>query len=333
MLVAATTAAADYGLSLTVDTGFFERSDALVSVELAPPVPLNLCGATLRMQDAGAPSQPFWFEPDGKGGGTLYWVLGGETDSLVQIPYFLRAPAGPPPAAPCGEASVKQAVRNARNLLPNGSFENLEADPPKPSTIWHGERQPEEWQLHDYAWRDRNLPDLKSTCRVTDEEALDGKNSIRFTSELRADSPQAAPDKPLLVIGYIYGPTVPIKPSTRYEFSYYVKITEVERGGYISASVNYLDTDRERLYPRQYAINRLQTAYGTTRNLPDEYMNRWVRVTHTGTTLPDAAFGRIEMSGSLAGTVYVDRMVLRELPRTEPVQVIKGDFQPLQEDK
>jgi len=322
--------AEDYIVPLTVETGFFERRDALVSVPFHSMIPLNLCEGTLRKLNQDGAVQPFWFEPGNGQDGMLHWVLAGETDSLETLPFALRAPTGPEPDSPCGDDDVAEIVRNSRNILPNGSFETTEQTPPRESTIWHGNRQPAEWKLHDYPWRHRKLPNIKSSCRIASEDAREGRNCLRFVSELRPDSPDAKPGKPVLLIGYVVGPTVPLKPSTRYEFSFYLKITDVVRDGYISASVNYLDENKKRVFPRNYAINRLQTAFGTTRHLPDQYRNRWVRVARSGTTLPNAAFGRIEISGSLAGTACLDCMMLREKAAVEPLHVTQGAIHPTQ---
>ena len=331
---------AKYTLSLIADTGFFERKDSLVQVVL-PPGPTgifpDLRNAVLHAGDRNGKSVPFWFEPVTKkhgkaapGPGVLYWILAGKTDSLTRVPFVLEAAGTTAPArASCGDPAIAKAAKAARDLLPNGSFEHTAAA--KATSTWHGKIQPNGWVLHDFPWHYRNLPDLAASCRVVEDNAFDGKKSVCFRSELRSDAPEASPEKPTLVIGYIGGPTVPLEPSTRYEFSYCLKIADVTRGGYISASVNYLDKEKKRLYPRQYAINRLQTAYGTTRHLPEEYRGRWIRVARSGITLPDAAFGQIQISGSLAGVAYIDHMVLRKLPAAEPVLVIAGSWKRLED--
>jgi len=312
--------AGDYVLSLQVNTGFFERQDALATATLDVGRSLNMAKAVLRGRDGKA--VPFWFEPDKVGAGKLHWVLVGEVDSLLELPFELQVSDGAWPGKPAGDPTVAEAVRRQENLVPNGGFEQ-DAEQ-KPSNIWHGEQGSEGWQLNDYAWAHRQLSDLKASARLDDELTAEGETALKLVAEARTDARGATPEKSVVVAPHVYGPTIPLRPDASYQLSYRVRIAEVTKPGYISVSLDFLDADRKRIFPKNYSINRLQVAYGTARNLPKDYLNQWVTVVRAKKPLPMVRYGRIVLGMSFAGTCHVDAFRVKETTGAEPVTVTVG---------
>jgi len=309
--------AADREYTLTVDTGFFERHDALAGVTMELHPNLDVTRATLRRQ--GDQSVPFWFTPTSPGRGRLHWVLPGETDSLTQLAFTFTVPTGKWSTTPTGSAAVGELVQRRDNLIPNGGFERPAAQ--QVSATWKGTAGVEGWALNDQAWRHRSLPDLKSQARPQSEFVSEGTTALRLVAECRPGDGKAEASGGVSIFPFVNGPTVELKPGTLYRFSYRIRFADVTRNGYISASVNFLDSERKRIFPKKYAINRLQCAYGTARNLPETYMNTWVTAAQQKRTLPDVRYGQISLSASFAGTCYVDEFRLRKIEAAPPVTV------------
>ena len=312
--------AGNHVLPLQVNTGFFERRDALATASLDMGRSLDMAKAVLRGEDGKA--VPFWFEPGKVGSGKLHWVLAGEVDSLLELPFELQVSDGAWPAGPVGDAAVAEAVRREANLVPNGGFEQ-DAEQ-KHSTIWKGERGSEGWNLNDYAWANRQLPDLKASARLDDDLTAEGETALKLVAEARTDARGATPEKSVVVAPHVYGPTIPLRPDASYQLSYRVRIAEVTRPGHISVSLDFLDADRKRVFPKNYSINRLQVAYGTARNLPKDYLNQWVTVARSKRPLPMVRYGRIVLGMSFAGTCHVDAFRVKETTGAEPVTVTVG---------
>jgi len=312
--------AGDYVLPLQVHTGFFERRDALATATLDLGRSLNMAKAVLR--DKVGKAVPFWFEPGKVGAGKLHWVLVGEVDSLLELPFELQVSDGAWPSEPVGDPAIAEAVRRQENLVPNGGFEQ-DAEQ-KQSNIWKGERGTAGWQLNDHSWANRKLPDLKASARLADDQTAEGATSLKLVAALREDAPGAKPGKPMVVAPHVYGPTIPLRPDASYLFSYRVRVAEVAKPGYISASLEFLDADHKRVFPKNYSINRLQVAYGTARNLPKDYLNQWVSVARSKRPLPMVRYGRIVLHISFAGTCHVDAFRVKETTGAEPVTVTVG---------
>ncbi|NOY80359.1 MAG: hypothetical protein GXP31_05060 [Kiritimatiellaeota bacterium] len=321
------TAAERFSMQLTVDTGFFERRDALVAARLDFRRPVDISTAVLR--DPANSAIPFWFEPVAPFRGRLYWILAGETDSLEKVPFSLVVQTGRWPGKPTGTRAIAKIVRRRRNLLPNGGFETPDLES-KQTTTWKGARGAAHWVLHDFAWSYRKLPDIAALCRPVTVEAFEGKWALMFRSDVREDAPKARTGIPVVVAPYVNGPVVPMAPGRRYAFSYWVKFTDVIRDGYVSASVNFLDANKKRLFPRKYAINRMQAAYGTARNLRDDYLGKWVCVSVVKEALPEVRFGQVVIGGSFGGTCFLDGFRLREVGTGPPATVSVGPLQPVE---
>lgn len=318
--------AADYRMKITVDTGFFDRKNALVKTEIS--FPRSIDSASIRLLDKGKKLE-YAFVPTGKNKGGLYWVLSGKTPSLIQKEFILEFSDGNWNNKAVGTSKILERIRNETNLIPNPDFETIVDG--KKRTNWKGEKLPECWSIYDHAWAYRKLPDIKSTCRISELEVMNGKKSLEFVTQLRDDKKDKKGEK-LNLIGYAVSNNFPLKPDTEYSFSYYVKFTDVVDNGRhsqaISASVNFLAENQKRIYPRNYSLNRLQVAYLLTRNPKEAYFNKWIKVENSKKTPPEVRFGQIWISGSFSGKAYIDNLVLKEISKAgKPVKVKLGKIE------
>jgi len=315
-------ARADYRIPLTVRTGFYERTDAIVAAAIdfgraADTASLKL----LQMTDDGAKEIDFWFEPEGQYKGKLTWILPGKQEAMTELKCELRFKEGQWTDEPSGSKAVADAVRRRSNLIVNGSFEeDIPPDAVKEKTNWKGKREPAGWKLHDYAWADRNEADITALCRVSEEEAKDGKQSLKFVTDQREKK---------LIRGFAYTPEFfPLKPKTKYTFSYWLKVTERGDGGgpwkVVQAEVQYMNEKKKRIQPKNYAVNRLQLAYNTTRHPKEEYLDKWVKVSRSMVTPEEVRLGRVWVTTDIQGTAYYDDLTLVEQQEGEAVQVEAG---------
>ena len=317
----------DMTLPLTVDTGFFERANEPVSVTLTLPRTADLRSGVLRRR--GNPqSLPFWFEPAGPGKGTLNWILTGKTESLTRVQFELHFDVGQWCETACGDESVRKMAAEWDNLLPNGGFETIRTSDVTHTSTWKGKVLPDGWQLNDFAWRYRALPDLSACCRISSIETHRGRHSLMFVNEPKEEPVEGAETRKVTVAGFANGPFFPLRPGRTVRFSYWVKFTDLSQDGYISASVNFLDADKKRVHPKNYAINRLQAAYGTQRNLREDYFGKWVCVSVSRRPPPGVRFGQVSISGSFHGTVFVDDLRIRVARSGDPPIITTGAIGP-----
>lgn len=314
---------AAYRIPLTVRTGFYERKDAIVRTTVdfrraADSASLKL----LLITDDGSKEIDYWFEPQSKHKGNLTWILAGTHEAMTELKYELRFNEGQWSEEATGSRAVAVEVKRRSNLIPNGSFEDEDpAEKTKQRTIWKGKRQPTGWFLNDFAYANRKESGIKSICRLSEEEAVDGEKSVKFVTEQREDK---------LIRGYAYTSVFfPLKPKTKYTFSYQLKITDRQEGGgtwkVVQAEVQFMDEKKQRVHPKNYAINRLQLAYSTTRNPKEKYLDKWVKITRSMVTPEEARLGRVWVTTDIHGTVYFDDMVLVEQQKGEAVQVEVGE--------
>lgn len=313
----------NYKMPLKVDTGFFERKDALVKSKIDFKKAVDLNGMKLFK---GEKAVPCAFIPDGEYKGTLFWILKGNVPSMTQEEFTLNFSDGNWLNVPVGNKEIIEKAKCESNIAPNPSFEIVENG--KKKSNWNGELAPQGWDIRDFAWAYRKLPEIKSTCRINEKEVHDGQKSLEFVTQLRDDKKEKDGARTNL-IGYAVSPVFPLKPDTEYQFSYYVKFTEVIDNGKksqaISASVNFLGEDKTRIHPRNYAVNRLQCAYLLTRHPKEDYMNKWIKIEYRKKTPPEVRYGQIWISGSFSGKAYLDNFTLKEITKAaNPVKVEQG---------
>lgn len=317
-------AAGSHKLTIKVDTGFFERNNVLLKTNIDFKKATDLKSLKLTLDGKKV---PVFIIPGTEFNADMYWVLTGKIPSMTQKEYTLVFSDGDWTSEPIGPADLKERVQNETNVVPNHSFENVDTNA-KQSTNWHGEQLPKEWVIKDFAWHYRKLPNIASICRVTEQEAYDGKRSLVFKSELRKEKDKNG--KRINLIGYALSSIFPLKPDTEYSFVYYFKFVDLtdNEGKYqgVSASVNFLDKDKKRIYPRNYGLNRLQNAYSTVRHPKDSYFKKWTKTEYRKKTPSNVRFGQIYIGGSFTGTMYIDDLVVKECGKAgKPVKIEVGE--------
>lgn len=302
--------AAEGKIRIKIDTGFFDREDALVKADIDFKGSVDTASVELSGDDKNI---PVLIVPKCEFKAAVYWILQGKTLSMTTKSYVLIFSNGKWSKKTVGPDDLRSKVAESSNLIPNHSFEDVTNDVKK-KTNWHGAMLPTEWNLRDYAWHFRKLPDIKSLCRVTDKEVQDGKRSLIFKSQLRKETENG---KTINLIGYAVSPIFPLRPDTKYSFSYFIKFVDVkENGGKyqgISASVNFLDGEKKRIYPKNYGLNRLQNAYSTIRHPKSEFLGKWTKTTYIKKTPSEVRYGQVWISGNFTGLLYLDNLMLKSL--------------------
>ncbi len=278
---------ADPGVSipLVVDTGFYDRKDALVQADVDFGQPVRPDSLSLVR---GGDSKPvkFRFIPGEPGRGRLLWLLSGYTPSLEQVRFTLKGMPGEWSSRPVGDHNIVNLARAYDNLVVDGDFEVS---------------APAGWNFR--------------ACEVSGQQAHSGKRSLKIIGNGKFRGRAWGPV-------FVLEPATRYMISYWVKFARADKIDS--HHGAISVSLNYLGPDRKRLFPRNYYINRHQLAYLTNRHFKAEYLGRWIKVRSVRATLPGARFGRIEIGTSYAGEVFLDELVIRKVPPAEPVTVKAG---------
>ncbi len=297
-----------YRLVLKVNSGAYRRENELVKAEIDFKRAVNI-NSFLLME--WKKKVPFYFVPTGKYKGELYWILSGITEPFARRVYYLYFGEGNWKEEPFGSEKIARLVSERKNLIPNHSFEMEEEG--RKTVVWKGKRKPIFWRLEDYPGRYRNLSEHHSLCRLSEEEAYTGKKSLKIVSEKRGDK---------IIPGLAGSSIFPLKPKTKYEFSYYFKITDRKDTGEkyqaICASIYFYDENKKKLSPPHHWV---PVVYIITRYPEEKYLGKWVRVEKLFTTPEGVKYGRCGIHFShFWGTVYFDDLKLYEF-RGEPVKI------------
>ncbi|MFH0796375.1 MAG: hypothetical protein V2A65_04875 [Candidatus Omnitrophota bacterium] len=316
----------EYMVPLKADSGFYLRENELVSAEIDFGRGAENIRLVWLKEDGTKEDVSLYFVPGTGNKGTVYWVAEGIMESLSQREYSLYFSPGTMPETAKGNKEMAARVKALENIIPNPSFEIEEEDIKQTSTegsIWKGDRKPEDWNMIDYLWADREEPNLKSQCRLIEEEAYEGTKSIKVVSEFRHGK---------VITGKFFSSSpFPLKPNTRYHLSYYIKITDRQESGqsYQSAQVQvtFLDEKQKSVWSERCPVWRLQTAYSTCRFSKETYLGKWLKVEESATTTDNTRFGEIDQGcgpDRIVGIVYYDNFVLTEIREGEPVKVEVG---------
>lgn len=273
---------------IKVNSGFYNREKEVVKVEINFGNFIDIESLKLRENNKDI---PFYFEmKDGERKGDLYF----EIDKMAQLTqkifnlYFKKSEKLDKKSI--GDKSLKEKyIDEDKNLVQNGGFEETGV-----------------WTLY---------PRGTDYSQIIETDKYEGKKSLLLKTE----------SKEKLIRGYIIGEPFPLKPNTKYKFSYMLKILnvsdKVEEGNYhVSGEVQFLDENKKRIYPKDYAVNRLQAAYRLDNK--DLYLNKWVEVSAIKRTPEEVRFGMIQINSlSIEGTCLIDNIILKEINEKEPVVI------------
>jgi len=288
-------------ITIEIDSGFYDRENEIVKVDLDFKEGVNV--NSLNLKDEEGKKIDFYFIPKDKNKGELYWIVE-KLSSLTFKKYYLYYEKGDWSNRPVGNEEIYRIVSEKINLIPNYGFEEGE------------EGKVKDWELKDYAWMFRNLPDLKSFCRVTEEDKYEGKRSLKIASEIRDNQ---------TITGYALSSIFPLKPKTNYKFSYNFKITKVNFDKIAIAlviDVQLLNEKKERIYPTDYSINRIHLSYPLNKHSPDEYLNKWLEISITKETPEEVRYGRVSIAfWNVEAEAFVDNLSLIEIEKKELIKV------------
>lgn len=316
--------AESYQVPIKLETGFVEMVNAIVSAKVDFGKSIDNASMSLILQEDKR-SVPCYFKPEEKFKGTLYWQIPGKLQTLTDMEYMLKVSGGKWQDAPSGSKEIEAMINSPENKIRNGSFEDE-------TKISSDQKNNPDWNIHEVASVYKKLPDLKSSCRLSDKETHDGKKCLEFTGEYRTDTPNGN-NQAVCVSGFAASSVFPLKEKTKYAFSYYIKITDFknteelfkEKRGVlgISVCVYFLDKNQKRFNPKEYPSYRMQVVYPANKKLVSDFMNKWVKVEGSAQSPPGTVYGQITIYPMMTGTMYVDELSLNEAGR-EPLTAEAG---------
>lgn len=153
---------------IVVESGFYDRKNEVVKVEIdfGKEVDIN----SLKLFDKDKEID-FYFLAKENFKGELYFLID-TMPSLTSKEYLLYFNLGKWEKRNIGNEEIYKRISGI-NLIPNPGFEKLEGD----KII--------DWEMKDFPWAYRELPDLKSFCRITKEDKFEGERSLKLASEKR----------------------------------------------------------------------------------------------------------------------------------------------------
>ncbi|OGV52781.1 MAG: hypothetical protein A2017_11630 [Lentisphaerae bacterium GWF2_44_16] len=305
--------AENYQVSIKLETGFVEMENAIVSAKVDFGKSIKNASMSLILQEDNK-SIPCYFKPEEKFKGTLYWQIPGKLQTLTDMEYILKVSDGNWQDAPSGSKEIEAMINSPENKIPNASFEDE-------TKISSNQKNNPEWNIYEVASVYKKLPDLKSSCRLSDKETHDGKKCLEFTGEYRTDTPNGN-NQPVCVSGFATSSFFPLKEKTKYTLSYYIKITDFknteelfkEKRGVlgISVCVYFLDKNQKKFNSKEYPSYRMQVVYPANKKLVSDFMNKWVKVEGSAESPPGTVYGQITIYPIMTGTIYIDELSLNE---------------------
>lgn len=287
---------------IILEAGPVERKNEVVRVEVDFGKGVDLASLKLLKGDE---SVDFYFLPIGEYRGELYFVVD-DLPRFSQEEYLLCYSEGNWGRRSVGDEKIYRRFK-ALNIIPNAGFEIIK------------DGKLANWDLRDCYSIYKDLPDLKSFCRVTNEDRFEGKRSLKLASEIRDDK---------AITGIGISKIFPLKPKTQYRFSYKYKITRFNEKKLVSSLLPSLSVEiqlfnekKERIYPKDYNRNRIHLPVRLKQMKPEEYLNEWLENAVIKETPKEVRYGRVWIYFWAAeGECLVDDLFLTELGR-EPIKV------------
>ena len=251
---------------------------------------------------------PVYVEPVAKYRALIHFMPVAKMEADSEQFYELHFKSGKWNACPCGDNKLKKSITLKPNLVSNNSFEKVT------KTInrfwnWAGRTSVIDWTLHDYDYRYARLPNLDSTCRVSDKEAYQGKRSLCFKTGM----PRTLGNVKILISGGAFmKKEIALKPQTAYKLSFFVKVTEQTDNKMnfqgVGVAVSLLDADK-----KQIPGGVMSTLFTTSTMIREDYLNKWVYVEAYDITPEGTAYGKLRIGEKISGTIYIDMLELREV--------------------
>lgn len=282
---------ADYTLEFTAVSSF-ESAEVLASTEVKLGRAVAIESMNL-LTEAGE-EEPFYFvpEPGDHYKGTIYWQWH-KMPHFTNKTYVLHVSDGSWSGEAYGDENIATKVNKRKRILSNRSFEQLEDGAP-------------------IAWT------LNGSATISQNAAQSGSNSVQISIDKNDGNSYQG--------GTVETARFPLKPDTRYKLSYWFKIVERNDTGHGHQSVS----GQLRFYDQKDArrISRMYMHYHTElQESKDQYMDQWRKLERTVVSPSATKYGKVILnSNRFAGRYYVDRVVLEEYPRGQPVRVEIGEL-------
>lgn len=297
-----------YRIPVTVDSGMQDRTDCLVRMpldlrkaakegKLDGAITIESLRVVAVAADKGTSTEvpsvftkAKSFKPGADERGMLIWQIKGEFPAMKERVFhvYLETSAKPAPAYdPIPGADEVVGV----NLLPNGSFEQVDA-----------EGAPA-------AWRRGGSGKCGGVADVTEAEAHTGKRSLHIAS------PKEEGLRPYfwLLEGKACPPVV-VKPGRKYQASVWSKAVGTEEH---AIQLHFSDAEWNALTDYAY----------TTHHTFGRGVKGWQRGQCTNEAPPGSRFAGIRLHGGSPGDLYYDDVELIMLPKVEPPKLKAGKLE------
>ena len=298
----------------------FKRAPLSFYLDFEKPVDLKSLKMTVTKASGQKKSKtvPVYAVPISPYKAKIYFMPHKNLPEDSELFYSLEFDSGKWTTTPCGSDSLKSATIENKNIVPNYSFENVKKTV-KNFLTWDGRITPLEWRLQDFGYKFFRYDNIKSTCRVSEKNAYEGKRSLCFIN----GKPRTIDGREVLISGSAgTKELIELKPNTYYKLSFFMKITEqidnnMNFQGF-GVAVSFLDKEEKNLgeidiISAVCAINSMQE---------EAYMNKWVYVETCEKTSRLTRYGRISIQGTVSGTTYIDMLELREVKKCRKPEVI-----------
>ena len=270
--------------------------------------------ASIKMNIVGKKDKkiPIYVIPLAKYKALIYFMPHEEMEEDSELYYTLSFENGKWDGKDTGDANLKKKIKRSPNLVPNPSFEKVEKSIESFMT-WEGRTSIINWRLQDYTRQYISVDNIKSTCRTSSKEAFQGKRSICFSNIKSHMIRTNGREKKVLISGSARtSKLILLKPNTKYQLSFLVKITkqidnDMNFQG-VGISLTFLN-----YYKRTIPGGALSAVYSISSIMREEYFNKWVYVEAYDTTDENTHFGTLNITEKISGITYVDMVGLREV--------------------
>lgn len=277
--------------------------------------------SSIKMSIAGKKDKtvPVYVEPVAKYRALIHFMPVEKMEADSEQFYELRFRSGKWEGCCCGDGKFKKSIALSPNLVPNNSFEKVT------KTIerfwnWAGRTSVIDWTLEDYAYRYAKLPNLDSTCRVSDKEAYHGKRSLCFKTGM----PRILGQTKILISGNAFlQKNIVLEPQTAYKLSFFVKVTEQKDNGMNFQGVG-VSLSLFNAAGKQIPGGVISALFTTSTMVREDYFNKWVYVQAYDITPEGTVCGKLLIGEKITGTIYIDMLELRKVKNCNIPEIIVG---------
>ncbi|MCP3968358.1 MAG: hypothetical protein GY750_02525 [Lentisphaerae bacterium] len=311
-------------LSVTVEAAKYQADVNFFSGEVECPCEvytfpvdfkkaIDLSSLNMRLTDRHGEIIPIYVIPFAPYKARICFVLPKPVPDDTEITFFLTWNTGKWINKPVGDAKVKARYNPGFNPIVNPGFEQVEKCDTQYST-WNGKIRPTGWKLYDHEHRFFTLKNKKSRSRVSEEQAFDGKRSLKISSGLPRTYYGTDGEETVILSGKaITEDYFRVKPGTLYELSFFMKITKKVNNDRKFQGVCALMLLYDRNKKPLDSSSKVLASYSTAFVAEEEYLNKWLKVAKCERIPSNACYAKIYMSSEVSGDAFIDTIELREM--------------------